>query len=210
MSTAGFYGKLPSEGDFVSRRLPWEFTSAWDAWLQQGLHASRAALGPRWLELYLSAPVWRFQLAPGVCGPQGWRGLFFASVDRVGRYFPLTLAFAHPPADGAAAAGLATLEADDEAWLAIEDVALTALDPAQSLDVFDRAVLALSAPAAGTGTQPASAVCLFTHGAPAVPATALELSSLPSATEFAALIAGAPAPGAPSPAESPDSSRDIP
>ena len=45
MNAAGFYGKLPSEGDFVTRRLPWEFTSAWDAWLQQGVHASRAALG---------------------------------------------------------------------------------------------------------------------------------------------------------------------
>ncbi|HEX7686978.1 MAG TPA: type VI secretion system-associated protein TagF, partial [Burkholderiaceae bacterium] len=97
MATCGFYGKLPSEGDFVSRRLPWEFTSAWDDWLQQGMQASRGALGERWLELYLSAPVWRFQLAPGVCGPLAWRGLFFASVDRVGRYFPLTLAFAGGP-----------------------------------------------------------------------------------------------------------------
>ena len=155
MTTAGFYGKLPSEGDFVSRRLPWEFTSAWDAWLQQGLHASRAALGSRWLELYLSAPVWRFQLAPGVCGPQGWRGLFFASVDRVGRYFPLTLAFPQAPSD-AAAPGTDGLVADDDAWLAIEDVALTALDPAQSVDAFDRAVLALSAPGAAAG-EPTSA-----------------------------------------------------
>ena len=62
----GFYGKLPGEGDFVSRRLPWEFTSAWDDWMQQGLVASRHALGGRWLELYLSAPVWRFQIAAGV------------------------------------------------------------------------------------------------------------------------------------------------
>ncbi|HEX7639444.1 MAG TPA: type VI secretion system-associated protein TagF, partial [Burkholderiaceae bacterium] len=94
----GFYGKLPGEGDFVSRRLPWEFTSAWDDWMQQGLVASRHALGGRWLELYLSAPVWRFQIAAGVCGPLAWRGLFFPSVDRVGRYFPLTLACADPAA----------------------------------------------------------------------------------------------------------------
>ena len=33
MAGGGFYGKLPSEGDFVTRRLPWEFTSAWDDWL---------------------------------------------------------------------------------------------------------------------------------------------------------------------------------
>ena len=41
MPGGGFYGKLPSEGDFVTRRLPWEFTSVWDDWLQQGMHASR-------------------------------------------------------------------------------------------------------------------------------------------------------------------------
>ncbi|MET0382001.1 MAG: type VI secretion system-associated protein TagF, partial [Burkholderiaceae bacterium] len=99
MTVCGFYGKLPSEGDFVSRRLPWEFTTVWDEWLQQGMAASRQTLGGRWLDLYLSAPVWRFQLAPGVCGPLGWRGLFFASVDRVGRYFPLTIAFPQAAGD---------------------------------------------------------------------------------------------------------------
>ena len=64
----GWFGKIPNLGDFVSRRLPWEFTSAWDDWLQQGMQASREALGARWLALYLSAPIWRFQVAPGVCG----------------------------------------------------------------------------------------------------------------------------------------------
>src|SRR5690606_36950533 len=29
----GFYGKLPSRGDFVSRRLPADFIGQWDAWL---------------------------------------------------------------------------------------------------------------------------------------------------------------------------------
>ena len=37
MASGGFYGKIPSQGDFVTRRLPWEFTSAWDDWLQQGV-----------------------------------------------------------------------------------------------------------------------------------------------------------------------------
>ena len=65
MPGGGFYGKLPSEGDFVTRRLPWEFTSVWDDWLQQGMHASRVALGAGWLDLYLSAPIWRL----AICRP---------------------------------------------------------------------------------------------------------------------------------------------
>jgi type VI secretion system protein ImpM len=148
MAGAGFYGKLPSEGDFVTRRLPWEFTSVWDDWLQQGMQASRAALGERWLELYLAAPIWRFQLAPGVCGPLGWRGLFFASVDRVGRYFPLTLAFALAPAAGSRAAqGVApSLAVDEAAWFAAEEAALAALEPTLQMDDFERALQALVEP----------------------------------------------------------------
>ena len=30
----GFFGKLPSHGDFLSRRLPRSFVDPWDSWLQ--------------------------------------------------------------------------------------------------------------------------------------------------------------------------------
>ncbi len=192
MAACGFYGKIPSEGDFVSRRLPWEFTSVWDAWLQQGMQASKEALGPRWLELYLSAPIWRFQIAPGVCGTQGWRGLFFASVDRVGRYFPLTLAFAEPAMTGASASH-AALVAEEAAWLAVEDTALAGLDPALSIDDFDRAIAALAAPGASPDADAdrRAAVCLLTRGAPLFAEARLALPSLPPAAGFTELIASA-------------------
>ena len=89
---AGFYGKLPARGDFVSRRLPRSFVEPWDAWLQQGFASSRDHLGDGWLEAYLTSPIWRFVLAPGVCGPAGVAGVVMPSVDSVGRYFPLTIA----------------------------------------------------------------------------------------------------------------------
>jgi len=189
MTGCGFYGKVPSEGDFVSRRLPWEFTSTWDAWLQLGLQASRAALGERWLEAYLSAPVWRFQVAPGVCGPRGWRGFFFASVDRVGRYFPLTVA---APDESGRAPALATLASDDERWRACEDAALAALDPRVALDALDRAVEALALPAAGETDADASgpvALCLYTGGAEELPGAGHRFPALPDAAVFAALLA---------------------
>ena len=188
MADCGFYGKLPSQGDFVSRRLPWEFTSGWDDWLQQGLLASRTSLGERWLGLYLSAPVWRFQLAAGVCGPQGWRGFFFASVDRVGRYFPLTVAVADAAGD---VPTLATLTDDDERWLDCEDQALAALDPKLAIDDFDLRVQALALPPARARDPWADAATLwlYTGGTDTLPATSHVFTTLPPATGFAALLA---------------------
>lgn len=91
----GWHGKLPSLGDFASRRLDGEFVEAWDGWLAAGLAALRDAAPQAWLEAYLGSPSWRFLLMPGVMrgvpGQGGWAGVLMPSVDRVGRYFPLTL-----------------------------------------------------------------------------------------------------------------------
>ena len=87
----GFYGKLPCLGDFVTRRLPRELIAPWDQWLQESLTSSRTQLGNDWLDRYLTSPLWRFVLSPGVAGQVGWTGVLMPSVDRVGRYFPLTL-----------------------------------------------------------------------------------------------------------------------
>ena len=80
----GWFGKLPSLGDFASRRLPDAFVQPWDRWLQRGMLAARAELGEqRWLDVYLVAPVLRFWLAPGLLGSEGWAGLMMPSVDRI-------------------------------------------------------------------------------------------------------------------------------
>lgn len=88
----GFFGKIPCLGDFVTRDLPREFLDKWDEWLQKSVADSKVALGDTWLNTYLTSPIWRFVLLPGVCGEQGWAGIMTPSVDRVGRYFPLTFA----------------------------------------------------------------------------------------------------------------------
>ena len=87
----GIYGKLPSHGDFLRRRVSEEFVRVWDRWLQECLVASREALADQWLDRYLTGPVWRFACAGGAVGPAPVVGLVAPSVDRVGRYFPLTL-----------------------------------------------------------------------------------------------------------------------
>jgi type VI secretion system protein ImpM len=90
----GWHGKLPSLGDFASRRLDPAFIEVWDAWLAEGLLALREGHA-EWLDAYLGSPSWRFLLAPealpGPAGTQGWAGVLMPSVDRVGRYFPLTI-----------------------------------------------------------------------------------------------------------------------
>ena len=193
MAGGGFYGKLPSEGDFVTRRLPWEFTSVWDDWLQRGMQASREALGQRWLELYLAAPIWRFQVAPGVCGPVGWRGLFFASVDRVGRYFPLTLAFLD-----SSATALASLSGEDAAWMAVEDAALAGLSPTLPIADFDRAMEALALPAWAAADPARPRACFYTSGSDAVAPRGMTFAALPPPASFVELIA----PAAPPPSTS--------
>lgn len=95
--TPALYGKLPARGDFIQRgALPRDFLERWDEWLQAALTHSREQLGDGWLRAYLNSPVWRFLLSAGCCGERPIGGLVMPSVDRVGRYFPLTLAMVLP------------------------------------------------------------------------------------------------------------------
>jgi len=138
----GIYGKLPSRGDFVTRRLPTTFVDPWDQWLQESLADSRDQLGERWLDTYLTSPVWRFLLSPGVAGPLAWAGVLMPSVDRVGRYFPLTLGC---PLSGASnPIGAMT---DAGAWYdAAEALVLACLEDPFDLDSFDRQLIELGPP----------------------------------------------------------------
>jgi type VI secretion system protein ImpM len=136
----GLYGKLPSHGDFLRRRVSDAFVDAWDAWLREGLAASRAALGERWLNVYLTSPAWRFVCGPGACGPAAVLGVMAPSVDRVGRYFPLTLVSELPPYLSVVAAATETEAFFDAAErLVIETLAAEHVD----FDRFDLSVVQL-------------------------------------------------------------------
>jgi len=147
-AAVGYDGKLPSGGEFISQRLAAAVVEAWDEWLQAGLVESKAALGEAWLDAYLSAPLWRFLLPAGVAGDKAMVGMMMPSVDRAGRYFPLTLAVSLPadPALGYCftCAG----------WFAqLERAALHALDEGVALEEFESGV-------AGLGPPPAAAMPL--------------------------------------------------
>ena len=152
----GWYGKIPSLGDFASRRLPQQFIDAWDSWLQQSITASRAVLGEGWLDAYLNSPIWRFVLLPGVIGEWMWAGVMMPSVDRVGRHFPLTIVV---PIE--AAPGSLSVVTSAQSWYAtLEDAALATLSIDFSVQDFEArlAVLPFSADAAGAQGTGAAAL----------------------------------------------------
>lgn len=139
---AGFYGKVSSRGDFVTRRLPREFVGPWDSWLQSAIAASHEQLTADWLDIYLTSPLWRFAISPAICGSSSWAGVMMPSVDKVGRYFPLTLATAFPDSRL-----LPYLFASATDWFeALEELALTTLQDDFDLDRFDDELRAIEFP----------------------------------------------------------------
>lgn len=144
MTAPGLYGKLASRGDFVSRGLPQSFIGPWDSWLAAGLLASQNAMGEHWLNAYLVSPLWRFALAPGLCGPQAAVGVVMPSIDRVGRYFPLTVAALLEPGED-----LASLVSGPDQWFEqVEELLLATLDEGASFEALEEGLQGLGAPLA--------------------------------------------------------------
>lgn len=126
----GFYGKLPGYGDFIERNLPRPFIDQWDPWLQRCVQISQQMLGEHWLDCYLTAPIWRFALSPGCIDSSAWLGLLIPSVDRVGRYFPLTLTQPIP-----AGHSLLTALGMNAPWFSqLESIALACLNESPTIE----------------------------------------------------------------------------
>lgn len=196
----GYFGKVSTHGDFVSRRLPAQLVRAWDGWLQECIAASQARLGSAWLERYLTSPVWRFAIAPGVLGPEGIGGVMMPSVDRVGRYFPLMVGAAGAPP-------LLDWFQGQAAWFdTIEELARESLDPAFMLVRLDGAPEPALAPSA---VGPAWRLPLredmtaavanaalqghslwWTEGGPGIDASMLVCRGMPHAAMFVSMLDG--------------------
>lgn len=208
----GFYGKFPSHGDFVGRRLPPDVRDRFDRWLQAVLVRTKEDLGAAWLPTWGSSPLWRFVVGAGVCGEQAWAGVMMPSADRVGRCFPLLLA-----AGMSASPSLRTCMTLHDAWFGrLEDMALSALDEGFVLEDFDAALLAIELPfavPAGALARPASCGAVvaqlastvlpalacepiegrsawWTDGSPQVAACLAVHAGLPAPAAFAALLDG--------------------
>ena len=80
------------------------------AWPKRSIGRATNGSPPGWRR-----PVWRFVLPPGLCGRNGVLGIWLPSVDKAGRYSPLTIAATAPgdwaPSVGAMMAFLVAAEA---------------------------------------------------------------------------------------------------
>ena len=175
---AGFYGRVPGRREVVRAGLPRSFTAPWAAWLATVLPESRKQLGDDWQVAWNEAPIWRFSLPAGVCGPNPVLGLWMPSVDRAGRPFPLTCACLGP---SDLASGVGTFfPAAEQALAAIR----ADLSPA-------RVKARLTATLGNCDTAPPSplrAALWWTDGAQRHPALGLTLPGLPEAATFAAML----------------------
>jgi type VI secretion system protein ImpM len=184
----GFCGKLPARGDFVTFGLPRCFVEPWHDWVQHVLPRVRQAFGDEWQDVWNEAPVWRFALSPGVCGPDAALGLWMPSIDGIGRHFPLTFAAIAPETDAAAlirdgggflaaaeAAGLEALARD----LSPNGVG-AAIQPEQWLDAAIAGVAA--------ELHPADGALWWTDGSPRVAAGVLVTRALPDQAAFSDML----------------------
>ncbi len=106
--TRWLFGKLPAQGDFVSRGLDYGLRDALDAWLTAQVADARGR-SPDFEERYDAAPAWHFVDRD----PDGaWSGgALCASLDAAGRRFPVMLAAPANDAAHAAQQAGACLEA---------------------------------------------------------------------------------------------------
>jgi type VI secretion system protein ImpM len=97
---AGWWGKLPTQGDFIGHGLPEHWRRVWDDWLQRGLALAQQRLGRSAAHQRLqSMAPWQC-LVPPASGNGGpcWAGVVAPGTDRVGRDFPMLLVEAYDTA----------------------------------------------------------------------------------------------------------------
>lgn len=139
---AGFFGKLPSTGDFVARGLPDGFRRSWDAWVTRHI-APLQRDGATWPTGGL-----RFRL---VSGGRIAAGVILPGADGAGRTFPLSLILIGPTLSGAG---------DLDPWC---DAAVRAAREHALPDALWQALDALPQPD-GTGPAAGPALILWAKG----------------------------------------------
>lgn len=87
---AGFYGKHPAFGDFVTAGLSQPLADYLERWLNTMLPDLRDGVADAWEAHYDAAPQMRIWIGPGLTPDgRGFCGTMTATRDKVGRRFPL-------------------------------------------------------------------------------------------------------------------------
>ena len=88
---AGLFGKLPAKRDFVAANVSRRFLEVWEPWLQASVATSRQMLGDGWTRCLQSRADLALLARRRVSAARRSLGAFMASIDGVGRSFPLTI-----------------------------------------------------------------------------------------------------------------------
>ncbi len=120
--------------------------------MQNVIACSREQLGDAWLDVYLTSPIWRFALSPNLIGEQSWTGILMPSVDRVGRYFPFTIAAPVGPDLPL----LQLIETADQWFERLDAIALATLQEEENMDlrVLEEQLVELGSPVSDSIVQP--------------------------------------------------------
>jgi type VI secretion system protein ImpM len=146
-----WFGKLPSSGDFISRRMPYALQHFWDLWFGAGMEALKARNRDSGWGVWGTTPHWAFLLPaqPGL--PSAQFGLWAPSCDRVGRNFPFLATT--PLEEPVRAQLLPRTGAIALAWSAVIAESMQARQPAEQVDMALAAALAEELAAAPPGAD---------------------------------------------------------
>ncbi len=154
------FGKHASRRDLVAIEVPGPFLAVFEPWLQTALSTSRERLGDGWQAAYLAAPIWRFWLGADICGTTVV-GALMASLDEIGRYYPLTIL---ATGDMRAAVPPPEFDTNEDWFKTIEAFLLGTLEPGVTLERVRSALAALPMPRAYPPIAPREPIRVVTEG----------------------------------------------
>ncbi|MDR1662269.1 MAG: type VI secretion system-associated protein TagF, partial [Azoarcus sp.] len=85
----GWFGKLPSVGDFAGKGMPRFVQEPVFAWMSSGMAALVQMWPEEWRDAYLVSPIWHFVINGGLWDKHALAGCLAPSIDKVGRCSPL-------------------------------------------------------------------------------------------------------------------------
>lgn len=140
----GWYGKLPSAGDFLQRRFPDALTRQWTHWFQVGLlnWQKNEELRPGEPHRFAKAPVWNFVVPPMLGSQLVQMGCLLPARDSVGRQYPVCALFSFTPAEWSTG----RLAMAGEWYQQLGRTLMQAVHQGYTAEQLDRALLSIPAP----------------------------------------------------------------
>ena len=158
----GWYGKLPSAGDFLQRRFPDAVARQWTHWFQVGLlnWQKNEEQRPGETQRFAKAPVWNFVVPPMLGSQLVQMGCLLPACDSVGRQYPVCALFSFTPTEWSNA----RLVLAGEWYQQLGRTLLHAVNNGYSADKLDDALLAIPSPPLPDASQRSDILDVIGYG----------------------------------------------